>query len=272
MGVAEFIRRRPEPGCKATLPGRMPQVWNEHAASELRDQLHVTSHVSNDLLGLAHDLAAKLPRTSAALRDGIIDIEKAQTISLYCSPLTAAEAAAMEEILFGLDGLEEMTWGMLRDRVARAVITVNPDAARTRREKAEKDKRVELVPEASGNRQLADRELPAAAALAATQNLTARALELRQASIPGGLDELRALASWRSSAAWTSWTPSPTPRAVPRVVLRTAPMPAPAGPMPVPRAGTATVARRLYTGRYRRRPRCRKSAAPKSSTGPAPLP
>src|SRR6202453_1862462 len=193
-GIAEFIRRRPEPGGKASLPGAMPQVWGEHAASELRNQLHVTLHVANDLLGLAYDLAAKLPRTSAALRDGIIDIEKAHTISLYCTPLTPEEAAAFEEILFGIQDLEEMTWGMVRDRAAQAVITVNPEAARKRREKAAKDKRVELVPEASGNCQLAGRELPAAAALAAIENVNARALELRRAGVPGGMDELRALA------------------------------------------------------------------------------
>src|ERR1700691_1529812 len=194
MGIAEFIRRRPEPGGKASLPGAMPQVWGEHAAGALRNQLHVNLHVANDLLGLSHDLAAKLPRTSAALRDGIIDVEKAHTISLYCTPLTPAEAAAFEEILFGLEDLEEMTWGMVRDRAARAVITVNPEAARKRREKAAKDKRVELVPEASGNCQLAGRELPAAAALTAIENVTIRARELRRGGVPGGMDELRALA------------------------------------------------------------------------------
>src|ERR1700678_1035801 len=83
---------------------------------------------------------------------------------------------------------------MLRDRVASAVITVNPAAARKRRENAAKDTRVELVPEASGNCQLAGRELPAAAALAAIENVNVRALELRRAGVPGGMDELRALA------------------------------------------------------------------------------
>src|ERR1700678_1178079 len=83
---------------------------------------------------------------------------------------------------------------MLRDRVASAVITVNPAAARKRRENAAKHTRVELVREASGNCQLAGRELPAAAALAAIENVNARALELRRAGVPGGMDELRALA------------------------------------------------------------------------------
>src|SRR5207344_2695089 len=80
------------------------------------------------------------------------------------------------------------------DRIARAVIEVNPDAARKRRERAAQNKRVEVIAEHSGNCQIAGRELPPAAALAASQNLTARARELRQAGVSGGMDELRALA------------------------------------------------------------------------------
>jgi hypothetical protein len=193
-GIAEFIRRRPEPGCKPDLPGRMPKVWDEHAASELAAQLHLTARAASGLLELAHDLAAKLPLTCAALRDGVIDLDKAHLISLYCSPLTLEEAGKVEAILFGLDTIGEMTWGMLRDRVARAVIEVNPDATRKRREQAAKNARVEVIPEFSGNCQIAGRELPAAAALVADQNLTARAEELRRAGVPGGMDELRALA------------------------------------------------------------------------------
>jgi hypothetical protein len=193
-GIAEFIRRRPEPGCKPDLPGRMPKVWDEHAASELAAQLHLTARAASALLELAHDLAAKLPLTCAALRDGVIDLDKAHLISLYCSPLTLEEAGKVEAILFGLDTIGEMTWGMLRNRVARAVIEVNPDAARKRREQAAKNARVEVIPEFSGNCQIAGRELPAAATLVADQNLTARAQELRRAGVPGGMDELRALA------------------------------------------------------------------------------
>src|ERR1700691_2121012 len=136
--IAEFIRRRPEPGCPPDLPGRMPRVWDEHAASNLAAQLHITARAAGGLLELARDLAAKLPLTCAALRDGIIDLDKAHLISLYCSALTAEEAGKVEAILFGLDTIGEMTWGMVRDRVGRAVIEVNPDAARKRREKAAK--------------------------------------------------------------------------------------------------------------------------------------
>ena len=172
----------------------MPAVWDEHAGADLAVQLHLTPGAAEGLLSLAHDLAVKLPRTAAALRDGIVDLDKARTIAWYCFALTAAEARAAEAVVLGLAGVEEMTWGMIRDRIARAVIEVNPEAARKRREQAAKDKRVEVVAEQSGNCQLAGRELPPAAVLAADENLTARARQLRAAGVPGGMDELRALA------------------------------------------------------------------------------
>ena len=192
--VAEFLRRRPDPSSPPPAAGGMPAVWDEHAGADLAVQLHLTPGAAEGLLSLAHDLAVKLPGTAAALRDGIIDLDKARTIAWYCFALTAAEARAAEAVVLGLAGVEEMTWGMIRDRIARAVIEVNPEAARKRRERAAKDKRVEVVAEQSGNCQLAGRELPPAAVLAADENLTARARQLRAAGVPGGMDELRALA------------------------------------------------------------------------------
>ena len=206
--VAEFLRRRPDPGSAPAQPGGMPAVWDEHAGADLAVQLHLTPGAAEGLLSLAHDLAVKLPGTAGALRDGILDLDKARTIAWYCFALTPAEARAAEKILLGLEGVEEMTWGMIRDRIARAVIEVNPGAARQRREAAAKDKRVEVITEQSGNCQLAGRELPPAAVLAANENLTARARELRAAGVPGGMDELRALAYLEAFGAWTRWTAS----------------------------------------------------------------
>ena len=104
----------------------MPLVWNEHAAGDLAVQLHLTAGAADGLLGLAHDLAVKLPLTSAALRDGILDLDKARTIALVLLPAHPGRGRAAEKILLGLAGVEEMTWGMIRDRIARAVIEVNP--------------------------------------------------------------------------------------------------------------------------------------------------
>ena len=150
MAVAEFIRRRPGPGCALEGPERMPEVWHEHACSELTAQLHITRHAADNLLGLAHDLTVKLPGTAAALRDGIIDAEKAHTIALRCSVLTPDEARAAEALLFAQPDVDEMTWSMIRDRIGRAVIEVNPEAAVRRRKEAAKQRRVEVAPEDSG--------------------------------------------------------------------------------------------------------------------------
>jgi hypothetical protein len=195
MAVAEFIRRRPAPGCPPGGPGRMPRVWAPEAATELRAQLHLTPHQADALLGLAHDLVVKLPRTSTALRDGIIDLRKAQLIADRCLPLTPAEARQVEAIVFADPDVEEWTWTRLRDRVARAVIEVNPQAAVRRREQAARQRRVEVRAEDSGNAQIAGRELPPAAALAASQLLTARARQLRKAGLDGGMDLLTELAA-----------------------------------------------------------------------------
>jgi Domain of unknown function (DUF222) len=194
VAVAEFARRRPEPGCKLDLPGRMPEAWSQHADAELGAQLRLSRIAADQLIGLAHALTAKLPATSAALRDGLIDLAKARIIAWQCDLLTPGEAAAAEALLLGDPGVGEMTPGMIRDRIARAVIQVNPKKAMKRREQAARARRVEVLREGSGNAMLAGRELPPAAVLAASQNLNRRARELRAAGVPGGMDELRVLA------------------------------------------------------------------------------
>jgi Domain of unknown function (DUF222) len=193
--VAEFIRRRPHPdAAKDTLlPGGMPEAASDDADADLAAQLHITASMAAALIDLAWDLMVKLPLTRAALRDGIIDLAKARGIAMACLPLSIEDARRAERILFGLD-VEEMTAGMIRDRIGRAVMEVDPEAARKRREEADRTKRVEVFPELSGNTQISGRELPPAAALAASQNLDARARELRTAGVPGDMDNLRALA------------------------------------------------------------------------------
>jgi len=192
--IAEFIRRRPAPGCGPEGRARMPRVWSEHACGELAAVLAVTGYEADWLLGLAWDLAVKLPATAAALRDGVIDLAGARAVAAWCAPLTAGEAAAAEAVLFADPGVAEWTGPMLRDRAARAVMQVNPDVTRRRREQGARDRRVEARPELSGNAMLAGRELPPAVVLAASQALTARARELRKLGVPGSMDELRAAA------------------------------------------------------------------------------
>jgi len=207
--VAEFIRRRPHPDADpAVRLCGMPEAASEDAAADLAAQLHVTAGMAAGLIQLARDLVVKLPLTRAALRDGVIDIDKARIIAMACLPLTSGEARRAERILFGL-GIGEMTRGMIRDRIGCAVIAVNPGAARRRREDAERNGRVEVFPELSGNTRIAGRELPPALALAADQNIDARARQLKAAGVPGDTGRLRTLAYLEMPGAGTPRPASP---------------------------------------------------------------
>jgi hypothetical protein len=192
--VAEIIRRRPAPGCKPRGPANMPQVWAEGTAGELSLALAVDRRTADHLLSLAWDLQVKLPLTSGKFRNGVVDERKAATICSYCANLTPQEAHQAERILFAHPDVEMMTHGMLRDRIARAVIEVNPGAARKRREDAAKDARVEVRAEESGNAMIAGRELPSVAVLRMDQLITTRARVLKKAGVDGDMDTLRVLA------------------------------------------------------------------------------
>jgi hypothetical protein len=192
--LAELIRRRPGPYCKPEGAARMPRVWAEGTSAEVSVQLAITQRAATGLLNLAYDLAAKLPRTSAALRDGVLDQDKTAIIASWCATLDEEQARAAEDLLFDQPDIETMTWTMVRDRIARAVMSIDPDASRKRREHGAKDARVEAKLEQSGNMQIAAREIPPASALMLDKKLTDRARELKKAGIKGTMSRLRVLA------------------------------------------------------------------------------
>jgi hypothetical protein len=93
-----------------------------------------------------------------------------------------------------LDRAARLTPGSLRAAIARAVLEVAPEKARTRREQAAKDARVERWAEDSGNAALMGRELPPDEVLAADQRIAWWAGEPRKAGLGGDMDMLRARA------------------------------------------------------------------------------
>jgi hypothetical protein len=190
--VAEFIRRRPEPGCALEGPTRMPVAWDEFTADELRQILADSRGQAEEILTLAHDLEVKLPGTKAAFRDGILRESKAAIIAAATGVLDPTEARAAEALV--LDRAGRLTPAGLRSAIARAVMEVAPEKARKRRELAAKDARVQRWAEDSGNAALMGRELPPAEVLAADQRISARARQLKKAGLDGSMDELRARA------------------------------------------------------------------------------
>ena len=190
--VAEFIRRRPRPGCALEGPAQLPESWDESITAEVAGVLAESRSAADAVLDLAHDLEVKLPGTRAAFRDGILRQSKVAIIARATAVLDPAEARAAERLV--LDRAGRLTPGALRAAIARAVMEVAPKKARKRREAAAKFARVERWAEDSGNAALAGRELPPDEVFAVEQRIAWWAGELKTAGLEGGTDEIRARA------------------------------------------------------------------------------
>ena len=190
--VAELARRRPAEGTAAAAPGEFPGQVSEFANDEVAAALTLTSQAADTCTALSLDLAIRLPASAAAHRAGLIDYPKARLIAEATRILSDDDARQVEALV--LPKAAEQTTGQLRAALARAVIAVDPGAAARRREEALKDPRVCRWQEDAGTAALAGHSLPPADVLAADQRLTARALALRDAGLPGSVGELRARA------------------------------------------------------------------------------
>ena len=160
-----------------------------HADDEIAAALTLTGRAADRVLDLAIALR-RLPLTSQALAAGDIDLPRAMVIADEVTGLDNEHAAAVEDAVARSAPGE--TTGQLRAATRRAVLTADPRAARRRKERAQQDARVERWDEHAGTAALAGRDLPPASVLAADQNLTALARQLKAAGVPGTMDTLRA--------------------------------------------------------------------------------
>ncbi len=192
MAIAELARRRPAERTPPAPPGGFPAQLSEFISDEVSAALTLSVRTADTYLDLALDLAIRLPDTARALRAGVIDHLKARLIAESTRILSDADARAVEARILPLAGRQ--TLGRLRAAVSRAVLAVDPEAAARRREEAQKDPRVRRWQEDAGTAALAGFGLPPADVLEADQRITARALALRNAGLPGSLEELRARA------------------------------------------------------------------------------
>lgn len=190
--IAELARRRPADRVAPGPPGGFPEQLSEFTGDEVAAALTLTGRAADTCLGVALDLAVRLPGTARALDEGIIDRPKARLIAEATRILTDEHAGQVEARILPAAG--KQTTGQLRAAVARAILAVDPDAATRRREEAQQDPRVRRWQEDAGTAALAGYGLPPADVLAADQRITARARALRDAGLPGTLDQLRARA------------------------------------------------------------------------------
>jgi hypothetical protein len=157
-----------------------------HADDEIAAALTLTRRAADQVLSLAVALR-RLPLTSRALSAGDIDLPRAMVIADEVTGLDNDHAAAVERVIIG--AAADQTTGQLRAAARRAVLSADPRVARKRKERALLDARVERWDEHGGTAALAGRDLPPASVLAADQNLSALARQLKGAGAPGTLDQ-----------------------------------------------------------------------------------
>lgn len=181
--VSDLVRRRLEEEARGEAGA------GEHASDEIAAALTLTGRAADRLADLAQSMD-RLPATMRTLVLADIDLPRARVIAEETSGLTDLHAAHVEQAVIA--AAAGQTTGQLRAATRRAVIAADPAAARTRKQRAERDARVERWDEPSGTGALAGRDLPPAHVLAADRNLTALARQLQAAGVPGTLDILRA--------------------------------------------------------------------------------
>jgi uncharacterized protein DUF222 len=193
--IRELLRRRALSGAQVRwLACGLPDAWDEGVAHEVSAELGISLQAADSLIQLAWTMEARIPRIGAALDAGIIDYVKAKIIAAETSVLDDEHLAAAEEMILAA-GLAGKTPGQVARIAARAVVTVDPDGTRRRREQAEReDARIRFWRERAGTSVLAGYGLPTDAALQANANVNQRADEYKKAGLDGTMDQLRVLA------------------------------------------------------------------------------
>jgi hypothetical protein len=110
------------------------------AVAETALLLQVSSRTAGERIAEAKLLHERLPRTLAALRDGLISASKALVMVDETTLLDAPEAARVEEKVF--KGGAPRTRSAFKLKVRREVERVDPDARIKKRERARKDREV----------------------------------------------------------------------------------------------------------------------------------
>ena len=165
----------------------------EFPDAELGIELVTSSRAAQDMMDMAVDLPARLPRTWAALAAGLIDGYRARLIWKPTQRLSDADAARADEILAAL--APGLRYDQLARKATAVAMKLDPEAFKRGKERARADRqRVAAGREESGNAFLSGRELAIEDALASKAHIDALAVALRRGGLPGTLQRLRVLA------------------------------------------------------------------------------
>ena len=189
--IAEFTARR-KSQLAASVARKDPrgQRAGEFADAELGMQLRISGRAAGNRMDQATALTTRLPATFAGLGAGTVTADNAYSIWYYTRFLSDEDAARADAVLAAAaPGVSQDT---LAAKAAKLEMTLDPDAARARKEHARKDgRRVEARLELSGNMSFGGRELSVEEALAVSSAVEAEAAALRNAGMDGSLRDLR---------------------------------------------------------------------------------
>lgn len=160
------------------------------AAYELRAALQLTRRAADVELSFALDLRDRLPRVFDAFSSGLIDQRRARTIVWQTTHLDDDIARAVTDRIIGEAPL--LTTGQLVARIRKLAISVDPDTALHRYERAVTDRRVVVEPTDSGTTNLYALDLPPDRAIAARRHIDRLARSLRGSGERRSMDQLRA--------------------------------------------------------------------------------
>jgi hypothetical protein len=168
---------------------------DDQLAREVSLRLNVSMPAARKLIDFSAALGDRLPRIGKALDEGLLDPGEARMVCEETSVLDdPGQLARAEEMI--LAGLPHCKTYLARQRlVQRAVCLVDPEGARKRREKEEKENaRVRFWREAAGTCALMGAGLPTDEALAAHAHVESRAHEYRAAGVKRRIEILRVAA------------------------------------------------------------------------------
>jgi Domain of unknown function (DUF222) len=155
------------------------------AVGQVEMALTLTHYGAEEWADLAVTLAWRLPATGQALAAGFIDAYRARLIADATSVLSEEDARRVEERVLHCAG--RRTYADLRERLARGVIAVDPEAAERRRQAAEGHADVRLYADDDQTATVSASKLPQIQAAAGFARLDALARARKAAGLPGSL-------------------------------------------------------------------------------------
>lgn len=171
----------------ADLP---PELADDCAADEIQAALTLTRRSAETQLGFASTLVSDYPDLWNALSQGNLDVPRVMVIvnqTLHLEPVL--RAGVVSEII---ETAPALTTGQLRARLARLVISVDPDSAAKRYQEGLEARRVVVDANPDGTANLCGWSLPAAETQAVMRKVNRLARTLKTKEEIRSIDQLRA--------------------------------------------------------------------------------